>query len=403
MMDACAAGSSGAGFLGSITRFVDCRIEMLDVSAFSALSVPGSPLSALLTGFLTLLVALFGYRLLFGLGVSVRGMAGLVVKAGAVLTLATSWPAYQTLIYNVAVIAPAQLAAEVGGAGGLPGSDGALVQRLDAIDRGLQQLAVFGVGQLSFAQAQALPPPPMAGFDAFALGGSRIVFLVSSLLCILGARVVAGLMLALGPYFITLLLLESTSSFFEGWLRVLAGASLATVGVSLTLGLELTLLEPWLNDALARRAGGEVLPGLATELFVLTSICALIMMLSTYASAKIASDFRFRPRLTSDAAATRSVSAGREQATKMSGRSAERTQQPPSRASITANAVATMKQREEGGHVVQPGSRTAFQRVSVESGTGSSAPRTAVPVGRAFPRRTRSRITASGTRRDGSA
>ena len=48
---------------------------------------------------------------------------------------------------------------------------------------------------------------------------------------------------------------------------MLVGAALAAVGVSVALGLELALLEPWLSNVLARRMAGEALPAVATELF----------------------------------------------------------------------------------------------------------------------------------------
>ena len=69
-------------------------------------------------------------------------------------------------------------------------------------------------------------------------------------------RLVAGLLLALGPFFIAFLLFDGTRGLFEGWLRVLGGAALGALGTAIVLGVELALLEPWLADLLACRLAG---------------------------------------------------------------------------------------------------------------------------------------------------
>ena len=45
MTGACAAAPASGGYIGSISRFIDCRAEILDTSAFGALAAPGSTLS----------------------------------------------------------------------------------------------------------------------------------------------------------------------------------------------------------------------------------------------------------------------------------------------------------------------------------------------------------------------
>src|SRR3546814_18149850 len=68
------------------------------------------------------------------------------VKIGLVLTLATSWPAYQALVYDIILRAPAELASTIGGAAGLPGSGGGLVARIDGVDPALKVLDIEGGG-----------------------------------------------------------------------------------------------------------------------------------------------------------------------------------------------------------------------------------------------------------------
>ena len=92
-------------------------------------------------------------------------------------------------------------------------------------------------------------------------------------------RLIAGLLLALGPFFIAFLLFEGTRGLFEGWIRVLAGAALGALGTSIVLGVELALLEPWLAEliALPRRPAMPI-PGAAIELFVVTLVFALVLL-----------------------------------------------------------------------------------------------------------------------------
>src|SRR3546814_2571797 len=88
-----------------------------------ALAAPGSTASILLTVLITLLIAFIGYRMLLGQTPTIREGVLTFVKIGLVLTLATSWPAYQALVYDIILRAPAELASTIGGAAGLPGRD----------------------------------------------------------------------------------------------------------------------------------------------------------------------------------------------------------------------------------------------------------------------------------------
>jgi type IV secretion system protein VirB6 len=83
----------GAGFISSVTGYVDCQAQVLGSGAWAALSAPGSTLMVVLTGFLTIFIALIGYNLLLGMTMTVRSVTLAFVKIGAVFALATSWPA----------------------------------------------------------------------------------------------------------------------------------------------------------------------------------------------------------------------------------------------------------------------------------------------------------------------
>ncbi len=90
-MNGCAPLPPGSGFIQSVLAFLDCQAQVLGARGWQALAAPGSTLAILLMGFLTLFVALFGYRLLLGLGPDVRTGVLAFVKIGIVFALATSW------------------------------------------------------------------------------------------------------------------------------------------------------------------------------------------------------------------------------------------------------------------------------------------------------------------------
>src|SRR3954454_18793543 len=147
LMAACPLLPPDTGFVRSMLTFVDCQAQGLGAEGYLALLAPGSTLSFVLTGFLTLFVALFGYRLLLGHAPDLREGVMALVKLGFVLALATSWPAYRTLVYDVALRGPAELTAQIGVPAGLPGAGGGLVDRLDIVDQGMAALAILGAGE----------------------------------------------------------------------------------------------------------------------------------------------------------------------------------------------------------------------------------------------------------------
>lgn len=207
-MDICPAVPPASGFISSMTGYIDCQAQMLGSGAWSALAAPGSTLTIVLTGFLTIFIALIGYNLLLGQSMTVRSGTIACLKVGAIFALATSWPAYRTLVYDLVTDGPSQLVAEIGPQAGIVGSDGTLVQRLDLADQALAQLAILGPGNPPPAADAQIPPSPFGGFDAFALGGSRILFELTAVAGLGIVQIMAGLMLGLGPFFIAFLMFE---------------------------------------------------------------------------------------------------------------------------------------------------------------------------------------------------
>jgi type IV secretion system protein VirB6 len=404
----CVPLAPGAGFVSGLLNFVDCQAQTIGAGGYQALATPGSTLSLVLTGLLTLFVALFGYRMLFGQTPGVRDGVLALVKIGVVLALATSWTAYRTLVYDVAFKGPAELASDIGRPAALPGTGGGLVARLDNADRLFVAVAALGVGVGAAAAPPANPAPAVtnpeepqsAGFDGLALGGARVMFLAGAAGALAALRLIAGVLLALGPFFFAFLLFDGTRGLFEGWLRVLAGTALGALGAAIALGVELALLEPRLAYLIALRRAGYAIIGAPVELFVITLVFALALLAMLIAAARVAYGFRFPPAWRVAPALFGDALRGEQtrfaQIREPAADAGER-----SRAAAVGDAVAATVRREAGPAVaglaggartLQPGPRPAFAR--------DALPLAPVPLGQSF-RRTRNRASASAARRDG--
>ncbi|WP_174275580.1 type IV secretion system protein [uncultured Sphingomonas sp.] len=412
-MEPCQLVPNPDAFASGMIAFLDCQAQNIGMGGYRALAVQGSSASLVLSAFLTIFVALIGYRMLFGDTPSLREAVLSVVKIGVVLALATGWPAYQVLIYEVVLRAPAELAAEIGGASGLPGATGGLPARLDGVDRAFETLAVYGPGvRLNATTTELQPdryaPPPFPGFDTFAIGTSRAIFLASAIGGFALVRLGAGLLLALGPLFLAFLLFDATRGLFEGWARALIATALGSLVTAILLGVELALFEPWLSDLIARRAGGEAIWGAPAPLLAISSVFAivlggLLLMVGRIGFAlKLSQPWRVTQSARSGTAvrtsdtvrSTSTFGAATPSATTIEGRS---------RALAVADSIASTQRREEQSTTTNAilGSAAA----SVAAGSRPTMPNTDGPprLGQSYRRRTGSRVSASAGARDARA
>ena len=275
-MTTCPALTSGDAFLSTLLRHIDCQGQTIGAAGYQLLADPGSPLALVLTSVLTLFVALFGLRMMLGQTPTLRDGVMAAVKIGVVLTIATSWPAYRTTVYDVIVHGPAQLGAALGTSADLPGAEGNVIARLQAADNTISRLVNLGTGRndvtaLSPAGANAPGEPPQRTpiADDPAFGAARVVFLASTVAAFAAVRLTAGILLALAPLFAGLLLFELTRGWAVGWARALAFALLASTAVTILLGVELALLEPWLAEVVRVRQARIVTATAPVELLIL--------------------------------------------------------------------------------------------------------------------------------------
>lgn len=220
---------------------VDCNVQTLVRSGYGALFEPSSPFAVVLTTLLTVFVALFGYQLLLGRAqLRVGDLALTLVKLGAVLALTTQWAAYQSLVYQFLFNGPTQLANVMVGAV-RPGEAGSVFDGLQSTFDALTGFAAL-YGKATPASVSALIGG--SGSGALALNASAALLLLSSLGVLLAAKIVLGVLLAVGPVFIALLLFDSTRGLFLGWLRAALAFAFAPLAATLLLGIALVMLQP---------------------------------------------------------------------------------------------------------------------------------------------------------------
>jgi len=424
MVGACPVFLPENEFLRRVLALVDCQAQSIGQGGWQALAQPGSAVSLALAGVLTIFIGLFGYRLLYGDVPNTRDLVLTAVKIGAVLALATSWPAFRTVVYDVALRGPAELAGTIGRPAALPGSDGGLTYRLQNVDNLISELNVLGVGRPANAEEIVTPTPSTTPAqqqeaarlrelqqrtrwnpveEAKMLGQARTLYLTGAIGAYASVRLIAGLLLALGPFFALFLLFDSTRSLFEGWVRGLAGAAFGALATSIVLGVQLSMLEPWMATVVGARRASLATPTVPIELLVTNLVFGLVLLAVLIATARVAYSFRIPQALRT--VSNRFVDSIRAPAPQpaVAGASgepaaaaAERT-----RAYAIAEAVAATQRRE-----ALSSSAPAAQLVAVAGGgSGSGATReapvsAALPLGQSGRRRTRGRISSGATRRD---
>ena len=274
----CPTPSEDLGLVRELLGNVDCNVRAVSEFGYHAVSGPNSQLAFVLTAMMTIYVAIFGVRLLLGLApLRVGDLTVTGIKLGVVLALATSWPTYQQVVFDTLFRGPEQLAASMLGA----------MQPADSTLRGnpfegLQ--IVYDQLQASAAFFARLIPPgisPLAGGNAFAalsLNLAAILTMLTTLGVILAAKIVLGLLLALGPVFIALLLFDGTRGIFEGWLRAALSFAFVPLFATLALVVHLTLIEPYLLALVRMTATNKPDLAAATGVLVLSLVAASVSL-----------------------------------------------------------------------------------------------------------------------------
>ncbi|WP_421853033.1 type IV secretion system protein [Novosphingobium sp.] len=305
MPSACPAAPANVHLVHALLDATDCHVRELVHTGYEGLFQGGGAFAAVLTTLMTLYVALIGYQLMLGRGgLRVGDVTLSVVKLAAILSFATQWEAYQAIVVRVLFDGTAQIATAMLHLDVSAGSGGDIFDRLQ---RAFDILSI----------APPPPPPPKAagpfgalapltalqslplvggGMKVLALKASAAMLLFFSLGILLATKVVLGVLLALGPIFIALLLFDVTRGLFEGWLRAALAFAFAPATTIFLLAVMLEILEPSLAAMVKERATGAVSSETAYGVVLLVMVFAAVSTGLLIASASVFRGFRLPDR-----------------------------------------------------------------------------------------------------------
>ena len=273
-------------------RAVDCVANEMAASAFGRLFGAEGAMAPVLTILLTLYIAFFAYSLITGrstLGIS--ALTPRMLTLGLVLTFATSWLAYQGVVWNLALGGPDWIA------GVLMGAKGSATQifadRIDIVFGAIAEIGQQGgeqagggsagvAGAASAGAASVMSPEGVMWMGA-------LLLLLGTVGVLLTARIALAVLLALGPVFVVLALFGGTRGLTAGWLRGVVLTALTPLFVVLGGGITLELLVPIVSSLIQGAQMGQIDGRTAMAFFLIAAVhVALMAMVIKVATTMVA-------------------------------------------------------------------------------------------------------------------
>lgn len=261
----CQAATEGVGNgIAAALQAVDCVASNVTGQAFGRLFAPGGSMATVLTILLTLYVAFFAIQLLTGRStLGVKSLTPRMMTVGLVLTFATSWVAYQSVVWNLAVGAPDWIA------GILTGDRGSATQTFAAkIDVVFQ--AVQEANQGNTSDISAFSPAGMMWLGA-------ILLLLGTVGVLVTARIALAVLIVLGPIFVVMALFGGTRGLFAGWVKGLTMLALAPLFAVLGGSVMLEMAVPILAALVA--SAGQIDPQAAMGFFMIGAVHVALMVM----------------------------------------------------------------------------------------------------------------------------
>ncbi|HEY6814109.1 MAG TPA: type IV secretion system protein [Croceibacterium sp.] len=255
----------GSGVSASL-RAVDCAATATAETAFGRLFGTDGALLVALQILLTLYVAFFAFSLILGrsrLGVST--LTPKMITLGLVLTFATSWAAYQTYVWNLAVGAPNEIAGILMGTTG--SATDIFAQKIDVVFGALVEASDEGAMD---GATSAFSPPGLLWLGATLL-------LLGTVGVLATCKIALAILLALGPIFVVMALFRATRGLFTGWLKgvvMLAFTPLfAVLGGTLMLELSVPVVRK------LTEMPGAIDPAAAMAFFMIGAVHMALMVI----------------------------------------------------------------------------------------------------------------------------
>ena len=273
-----AARELGNGIAAAL-RAVDCVAGETTAAAFGRLFAPGGALLTVLTILLTLYVAFFALGLLLGrASLGVRSLTPRMMTLGLVLTFVTSWVAYSTVVWNLAIGGPDWIAGVL--TGSRESATQVFAQKIDVVFQALQQASP---GQAEGKDFGAFSPEGMMWLGA-------MLFMLGTVGVLVTARIALAVLVAVGPIFVVLALFSGTRGLFTGWLKGLVLLALVPLFAVLGGSVMLELAVPVL--AALVQTPGHVDPQAAMAFFMIGAVHVALMVMVLKVSSTMVSGWR---------------------------------------------------------------------------------------------------------------
>ena len=328
-------------------RAVDCLANQNTAAAFARLFGGNGILTPALTILLTLYIAFFAVSLLTGRSrIGISAITPKMMTLGLVLTFATSWIAYQSVIWNLAIGAPDQIAGAITGANG--SATKIFADRIDLIFGTIADVATTS-GQSSQGAGAGITSGSFTPANVLWLGA--LLLLLGTVGILVTARITLAVLLAVGPVFVVLGLFSGTKGLTAGWLRALTLTALMPMFVVIGGGMIMELLIP--TVAALSSGEGQIDGRAAIALFLISTVhIALMSMIGKAAAAMVSGWSVFG---LGNAAPEAMPSAGPGLQTPLSGIPHSLVEAPVAPANfsrghiVATNALASMAAGPEGG------------------------------------------------------
>lgn len=280
MSAACSQAAAAVGNgVSAALQAVDCVAADTTAAAFGRMFAPGGALIGVLTILLTLYVGYFAINLLLGrASLGVRALTPRMLTIGLVLTFVTSWVAYSTVVWNLAVGGPDQIATIVTGSQG--SATQVFSQKIDIVFAALEQASP---GQAQGKDISAFSPEGMMWLGA-------MLFMLGTVGVLVTARIALAVLITVGPIFVVLALFPGTRGLFTGWLKGLVMLALAPLLAVLGGSIMLELAVPIIS--VLAQSPGQIDSQAAMAFFLVGAVHMALMVFVLKVAATMVSGWR---------------------------------------------------------------------------------------------------------------
>src|SRR6201995_441780 len=216
-------GADGPAGVADALGKVDCLATDATSVSFGRLFGAHGSFQTALTIILTLYIALLAFNLLTGRSaLKISVLTPKMMTLGLVLTFATSWIAYQSVVWNLATGAPDEIASVLVGSKG--SATVAFAQQLDGFFNAITDAASNAQPPATAAADPAVNAAQIAASSGVTsptniLSIGALIMLLGTVGVLVVCKLALAALLIIGPVFIVLALFESTRGLFEGWVK----------------------------------------------------------------------------------------------------------------------------------------------------------------------------------------